>query len=250
LLACCNPEPFKQIDITESIIQKIWEDALVQCEEKETKDIPFKTFYPYLIEYFSLKEKPEEAHYLKEALRLSFSLKASQPDPSKITLDNFGVIVRLFNFCKEKDEGFIKRMVEVFNADWFYGCVDRMDAQNQLAALTKQRKLSNMMYFIVRFANSKQLCFTYQKKDGSWENANIDPNIACTNQGYVNYVKQYSILKYEDVSIQKTFTQYKPNVNKKKEDKKKIKFEEKEEIEIIQNNDGDYAMMAWKKRDV
>jgi len=81
----------------------------------------------------------------------------------------------------------------VFKADWFYGCVDRDDAQKKLETLTNNKRglLSPPVFFIVRYANSKQLCFTFQNLDGKWENSNIDPNLAFQDNGYVKYVTQF-----------------------------------------------------------
>jgi len=177
---------------------------------KATKDIEFNKFYEYLIKYFTLQKKPEESHYLKEALRLTFFIKSSDPDPSKMTSDNFGVLGRLYKFTKKKDDTFIQRIVEVFKADWFYGYVDRAEVQNQLEALTK-RKSDNCTYFIVRFANSRQFCYTYKKDGNNWENSNIEPDKAL-KEGYAKYVSHYQklkILKHETVvSLQKSFTPY------------------------------------------
>jgi len=130
----------KDLDVTETYIQTIWEKASLKCKATNSKDIDFKKFYEFLIQYFHLLKKPEEAHYLKEALRLPFFLKLEQPDPTIMTRENFGQLGKIFMLTKKKDSGFIQRMVEVFKSEWFYGFVDRLEAQNQLEALSKKRK--------------------------------------------------------------------------------------------------------------
>jgi len=153
-------EILKELDKTETEIQNIWKKAISKC--KGDKDnIDFKKFLLFLIDYFRLKNKHEEKYYLKEALRLPFFLQLGAADPTSITYDHFGAVGRLFKFIKKKDDGFIQRIVELFKSDWFYGTVDRTEAIKQLEANKRKG------YFIVRFANSKQLCFTYQKQDGS-----------------------------------------------------------------------------------
>jgi len=144
---------------------------------------------------------------------LPYFLKLGQPDPTKMSRVNFSSIGRLFKFTKKKDDTFIQRIVEVFKADWFYGSVDRNDAQNQLEAFSN-KKTDHHNYFIIRFANSKQLCFTY-KANNNWENSNIEPDLAF-KEGYSKYVSKYQplkmvvSLKHEAVpSLQKTFLPYK-----------------------------------------
>jgi len=102
--------------------------------------MPFNSFYIFLSKYFGLKKNTEEAHYLKELLRLSFTLKVGETEPANMTYDNFRVICRLFKINQERDKGFIERMIEVFRSDWFYGYVDREDAQKQLDALAISKK--------------------------------------------------------------------------------------------------------------
>jgi len=123
--------------MTDTLILIIWEKAMKDCKAT-TKDIEFKKFYDFLLEYFHLEKKPEESHYLKEALRLPTLKKLNEPDPNYISYDDFAILGRLFKLTKKEDESFIKRIVEVFKADWFYGCVDRTEAQRQLDALQKK----------------------------------------------------------------------------------------------------------------
>jgi len=122
-----------------------------------------------------------------------------------MTRDNFGVLGRLFKFSKKKDDSFIERIVELFKADWFYGCVDRAYSQKQLEALQANKK-DGYQYFIVRFANNKQLCVTYFTK--TWENRPIDCGYAL-KEGYVKhvtYVTQTKVMKHETVpTLQKTY---------------------------------------------
>jgi len=202
-----------ELDITAGITTEIWKAAT-----SDGKEIPFKKFIEFLVDYFSIKPDTEEHHYLKEALRLPSLLKQQAPDPQTITFEQFSIICQLFKINKEKDDGFIKRIVEVFKADWFYGCVDRTDAQNKLERFKAKKGSSGWfssppVLFIIRYANSKQLCFTYQKKDGTWENSNIDPNIAIQDNGYVQYITKYQKsmlgLKHELVPhLQKTFSSF------------------------------------------
>jgi len=198
------------LDVTETITDNIWEKALKDCKAKTKDSIEFKKFNDFLVEYFHLKKKPEEAHYLKEALRLPYFLKLGVPDPTYITRDNFAVLGRLFKFTKKADESFIQRIVDVFKADWFYGGVDRNEAQKQLEAVQKSK--SEGTYFIIRFANSQQLCFTYKKDANNWDNSNIEASQAL--KGYVNYINQYTapqqkVFKHEPVkTLQKTFSPY------------------------------------------
>jgi len=201
------PQILKDLDLTETLIQSIWESALKEC--KVTKDIEFKHFYDYLTKYFKIK-KPEEAYYLKEALRLPFLLKLGEPDPTYMTRDNFGILAKLFRFTKKTDDTFIARIVEVFKSDWFYGCVDRMEAQKHLDVL-QQKKSDGLRYFIVRYANSRQFCFTYKKDENNWENGNIEP-IQAVKDGYAKYVSQFhlKLLRHELIpALQKTFNPYK-----------------------------------------
>jgi len=134
-----------------------------------------------------------------------------------MTRENFGHVGRLFKLTKKRDNDFIKRVIEVFEADWFYGYVDRIEAEKQLNALAKKEK-SNLTFYIVRFATSKQLCFSYPKKDGTFEHSNIDPADALNGGGYRKYVSNYQrkFLKHERVSsLQKSFTPYSPNKKNK-----------------------------------
>jgi len=202
------PQILKELDLTEILIQTIWEKALKVTKTTTKDNIEFKAFYDYLSnKYFKLQKKPEEAFYLKEALRLPYLLKSGEPDPNLMTRDYFGVLARLFKFTKKKDETFIARIVEVFKADWFYGVVDRMEAQKQLEALAAKKK-DSYIYFIVRFANSRQFCITYKKDANNWENSNIDPAQALKDGGYAKYVSQLQlkILRHELIpSLYKTF---------------------------------------------
>jgi len=225
---CCKPSPkdrltfreiigkydqksvlqiLKELDLTETLIESIWSSEL-KCKEQY---IDFNTFHAELIKYFRIQKKPEAIHYLKEALRLPFFLKFGQPDPLHMTRDKFGVIGRIFRFTKQKDDGFIERIVELFKSDWFYGCVNREEAQKQLEAFSKKK--SDGIHFIVRFSNSNQLCFTY-KNANIWENSIIEPDRVFTKEGYAKYVEQYQqrskFNKHEVVpSLQKTFSPYK-----------------------------------------
>jgi len=206
----------KGIDITETLIQNIWDEALLEC--KATKDIEFKKFHEFLIGYFRLKN-PEEKHYLKQALKLPFLLK-TEADPPYMTRDNFGHVGRLFKFTKKKDNDFIKRVVEVFKADWFYGSIDRVECEKQLKALADKNKNSTPINCIVRYANSRQLCLTYQKKDNVFEHCCIEPADAMSAGGYAKFVTNYyssKILKHELVSsLRKSFSPYtSPNKKKK-----------------------------------
>jgi len=191
----CVSQILKDLDLTETLIESIWSTEL-KCKETY---IEFNTCHDYLIKYFRLQKKPEAVHYLKEALRLPFFLKSGQPDPPNMTRDKFGVLGRLFRFTKQKDDGFIERIVELFKSDWFYGCVDREEAQNQLEAFAK-KKSDGHIYFIVRFSNSNQLCFTHKNANNGWENSIIEPDRVFTKEGYVKYVEQYQqqkVLKHE-----------------------------------------------------
>jgi len=133
------PEILRELDLTETLIEDIWDKAL---KEYNTKDIEFSKFHEYLIKYFKLEKKPEEAYYLKEALRLPFLLKLGEQDPKYMTRDNFGILARLFKVTKKNDDSFTTRIVEVFKADWFYGSVDRNESQKQLEYLTKKKNLT------------------------------------------------------------------------------------------------------------
>jgi len=208
-------EILKELDATENIILYIWENALKAGSPtlpKENKEIEFTKFYDFLIKHFRLK-KPEEIYYLKEVLRLPYFLKLGVPDPPTMTRENFAVIGSLFKFTKKRDDSFIERMLEVFKAEWFYGTVDRLEAQKQLEALTKSKN-STTPYFIVRFANSKQLCFTYKKKDGNWDHSNIEPGVALERESYAKYIEwwaQTNRIKHDPVtSLQKSFQPYNP----------------------------------------
>jgi len=213
------PQILKELDLTETVINKIWELAVKFPLEVVSKDtFKFKDFYEFLVKFLILEDKPEEAHYLKQALRLTYFIKASEKDPQNIPLENFSIVCKLFKFANENDkEGFVQRIAEVFKADWFYGSVDRMDAQKQLEDLTTKKKC-NSMYFIVRYSNSKQFCITFLRKEKDpkgnpwWENAIIDPALAVKDGGYVNYVTNFkpSLLKHEPVpTLAKTFKPYK-----------------------------------------
>jgi len=209
-----QPQILKKLDLTETLIETIWKKALKKTNlPQTTKEIDFKQFYDFLVnKYFKLQKKPEESHYLKEALRLPFLLKPGEPDPNFMTRDNFGILARLFKFTKKSDDTFITRIVEVFKAEWFYGFVDRNDAQKQLEFLANKKK-SNYTYFIVRFANSKQFCFTY-KKEANWENSNIDSEQVLKVGGYAKYVSTYQlkVLKHEPIlSLHKAFVPFKPD---------------------------------------
>jgi len=70
------PSIIKELDVTETIINSIWTTALTKF--KATNDIEFGPFYDFLVKYFKLS-KPEEYHYLKEALRLTFFFKIFWP---------------------------------------------------------------------------------------------------------------------------------------------------------------------------
>jgi len=201
-------EILRELDLTETLIVEIWDKA---SNEYKTKDIEFSKFHEYLIKYFSLEKKPEEAYYLKEALRLPFLLKLGVQDPKYMTRDNFGILARLFKFTKKNDVSFVTRIVEVFKADWFYGGVDRMESQKHLEHLTKN-KPDGSTYFIIRYASSKQLCFTFQR-DAKWENSVIETSTAISKDGgYSKYVEQFKTrvqLKHEPVTtLYKTFKSY------------------------------------------
>jgi len=137
------PQILVELDLTESLIQEIWDKAAEHCKlPKNPREIEFQQFYEFLVKYFALnpEKKPEEVYYLKEALRLPFFYKLGQSDPKNMPRDNFGILARLFRFGKKKDETFIQRIVEVFKSDWFYGTVDRTEAQNKLEDLAKRKK--------------------------------------------------------------------------------------------------------------
>jgi len=161
LLDCCKPDPsqrisFKEIleksdklfpkilvelDVTESISQKIWDDAILQLKPQEKGILDFKGFFKFLCDkYFILKPKTEERHYLKAALRLPYMLKQGQDDPKNITLENFRIVCNIFKLSKNKDDTFIRRIVEVFKAEWFYGSVDRLESQRQLEVQADKKK--------------------------------------------------------------------------------------------------------------
>jgi len=208
----------KQLDFTETVIKDIWQEAEKECKEKiskegkETEVVGFEKFYQFLSDkYLVLDKNSDRPHYLKQALRLPILLKATEPDPKYITCDNFGTVCRLFKFTGEKDkEGFIQRIVEVFKAEWFYGCVDRPEVEKQLE-LYASKKDSSAFYFIVRYANSKQLCITFRKGSKSFEHANVDPVIAMREGGYFDYVKNFqkTKLKHELIpTLVKTFKPY------------------------------------------
>jgi len=225
LMDCCHLEPSKrspfheikkkiqypqilqELDKTESLTEKIWGEAT------KSDHMPFNSFYIFLSKYFGLKKNTEEAHYLKELLRLSFTLKVGETEPANMTYDNFRVICRLFKINQERDKGFIERMIEVFRSDWFYGYVDREDAQKQLDALAiSKKKKDPPTNYIVRFANSKKLCVTFKKKDGTWENANIEPHVAMEHCGYISYVNEYATkmnITYEQIHLLKSFKSFK-----------------------------------------
>jgi len=209
----------KELDFTETLIQIIWEKAKEDCKAtNDIEPIDFNMFYLFLFGYCQVK-KPEEAHsyYLKEALRLPYFLKLGEPDPKYMTRDNFGVIARLFKLTKKNDDSFLQRIVDLFKEDWFYGGVDRIEAQRQLEAT--QRKKSDGTYFIVRFASSKQLCFTFKKDEKEpqdWENSTIDTNNAL-KPGYAKYISQFVLLKglkHDPIAALKTFKPC-PTANKK-----------------------------------
>jgi len=127
-------------------------------------------------------------------------------------------LVDFSNLARKKDNDTIKRVVEVFKADWFYGFIDRVEAEKQLKALADKNKNSTHTNFIVRYANSRQFCFTYQKKDLGFEHSNIEPGLALSSGGYEKYVSNYKrmVLKHEPVSLRKSFSPYKSPPNKKK----------------------------------
>jgi len=204
------PEILKDFDLTETLIEEIWDKAL---KEYKTKEIEFSKFHEYLIKYFKLEKKPEDAYYLKEALRLPFLLKLGEQDPEYMTRDNFGILARLFKVTKKNDDSFTTRIVEVFKADWFYGGVDRIESQKQLEHFSK-KKSDGSTYFIVRYAGQKQLCFTHQKDAKTWEHSCIETSTAISKEGYSKYVTQYQTrlrLKHEPVtSLYKTFNPYAP----------------------------------------
>jgi len=245
LLNCCNPNPenrlsfskiveisekdnffpqiLKELDLTEVVINTIWNEALKSLEvSKDT--FKFKDFHKFLVKYLALDKKPEEAHYLKQALRLTYFIKSSEKDPPNIPRENFTIVCRLFKFANENDkEGFVQRIVEVFKADWFYGSVDRMDAQKQLEDLTNKKK-SPLMYYIVRYSNSKQFCITFPRKEKDpkgniWEHAIIDADLAVKDGGYFKYVTNFkqTLLKHETVpTLVKTFKPYSKTKKTKK----------------------------------
>jgi len=131
-----------------------------------------------------------------------------------MTRENFGILAGLFKFTKKKDDTFLQRIVEVFKAPWFYGSVDRAEAEKQLEPSAK--KQTDYIYFIVRFCNAKKFCFTF-KKDNKWEHCNIEPADGFSEGGYDKYVLKYrpKTMKHEPISsLQKTFAPY-TAVNKK-----------------------------------
>jgi len=67
-------------------------------------------------------------------------LKQGQDDPKNITLENFRIVCNIFKLSKNKDDTFIRRIVEVFKAEWFYGSVDRLESQRQLEVQADKKK--------------------------------------------------------------------------------------------------------------
>jgi len=225
----------EELEKTDAIIEEIWNDAMSICTASN-RGFEFNSFFSFLIEHFSLtQEKHEEQrYYLKQALRLPFGRMPLNRDPDYISREYFGIVCNLFKFTDAKDPGFIERILDVFKAEWFYGCVDREDVQRKIEDKSQkdmrgssgwiQSILSlsgnstiSPVNFIVRYANSKRFCFTYKMKD-TWYHNNIEPQDAYKRHGYSNFVSEYAKatlswptpLKYTVIpNIEKSFVPYK-----------------------------------------
>jgi len=202
-----NETILKELDLSLKLADEIWKEAMQN--EKDAKEIEFKEFFQFLLQKFALKENNEQSHYLKQAIRVIYTKKPNDNDPSTMTLDHFRTLCRLFALT-EHDEDFIRRIVEVFEAPWFYGCVERTDAENQLT-LANKKKTEN--YFIVRYASSKKLCFTFQMKNLPFDHQNIEFNDAVKSDGYVNFVHAYTkkkgLIHTPITGLPKTFKPFK-----------------------------------------
>jgi len=210
----CKGEPFleilKEMDATKGITNQIWEKAMKLAETKSKyheneKSIEFNEFYNFLQDYFKINN-PEEAHYLKEALRMVNRLQNG--DPKTMSYQKFEILCNIFQFTEPNDPWFIKRIVQLFKQDWFYGAVDRGQAQVSISKNSSKKEK-----FIVRFSNNDKLCITFKdkekRKDG-WEHAVID-DAAWTASGYKSYIEDFAKtkgLEHENIDLEKTFIHF------------------------------------------
>jgi len=197
------------MDTTKGITEDIWEKRNKVKVPQNRKHIEFNEFYDFLQAYFKIKN-PEEAHYLKEALRMVYRSKVQSADPITMSHQKFEVLCNIFQFTESNDPWFIKRIVQLFEQDWFYGAVDRIQAQESISKKKKD-------IFIVRFSNYDKLCITFKdNKKKDWEHAVID-DVAWTTSGYKCYIEDFakqSGLEHENISLEKTFKPFEKNKRK------------------------------------
>jgi len=131
-------------------------------------------------------------------------------DPDTMSFDRFAALCKLFKFTEPNDPWFLKRIVQLFQQDWFYGYVDRVKVQEQINKLPTSNK------FIVRYSNMDRLCFSFKYKDEkgkvNWEHAIIEENAAWKKSGYKSYVEEFATQKGiehdKKLNLERTFNLY------------------------------------------
>jgi len=181
-------------------MKEIW-DTQFKIKHNNNGSVPFEEFFKYLANYFTLSPNTEGYHFLKQALRMASNRSTGQPDPTEITLNEFKIVCELFRFSKAKDEVFIKRIVELFKQEWFYGFPDRKTTQEILAKAKASGGLMDKLWhnnktpYLVRYSLAeKQFVISYYdetSKKEKFTHASIPPTEAWLKQGYVNYVDNF-----------------------------------------------------------
>jgi len=111
-----------------------------------------------------------------------------------MTQEYFMIVCDLFKIYKLSDNDFIRRIVDTFKEDCFYGCIERESAERLIKDQESTHFFSFLIptYYIVRYARSKRLTITYKKKDQKdWNHCIIEPFSAMKENGYSRYFSRY-----------------------------------------------------------